>query len=282
VYIITTVSGSSDGYHLPLLVFLKECLSCRLLYLFSSRSSSATASMNPDWQFPTQPYDIGPRFSAHNCNLSGDPTEGSSCHEPSGSSDWMDQTLGALSNVLASYGDENSPNEDWNSPGYIFDFGSSDGAHCQFGSSGIQSMDHMLSAPVANVDPIKWSFSLDTATNDYSSYAGNWLTEPNHEHKDKNGAHDNRSRVLREQRRMTTYGKRRKRCKSKDTPPASKSRRSHISPSAKTLLEIQFLQEPYPKDDVIAALAMQTGLDKRTIKTWFCNTRSRGLVITCK
>jgi hypothetical protein len=236
--------------------------------------------MNPNWNFETQPYHFESLTNTRDAGSPRGPTEMSIQDSLPTSSDWMDQTLGALSDVL-SYDDDSAPAADWNSPSYLFDFGSSNDAHFQFMSRGIQSLNDIPSAPISD-EPHQWSLPLDISMNDHPPWVANVNTEPTHSVLDENAVNGNCSHVSLKPNRIATNSKGRRQRKRKEGFNSSQFRRGRISPVAKTVLEIQFLREPYPKDDAMVALAAQTGLDKRTIKNWFCNTRSRGLLITRK
>ncbi|KAF2027631.1 hypothetical protein EK21DRAFT_91289 [Setomelanomma holmii] len=55
----------------------------------------------------------------------------------------------------------------------------------------------------------------------------------------------------------------------------SKRKRTRISEEARLRLEQEFLIKPYPVDEAIITLALQTALPVRTVKTWFSNARRR-------
>lgn len=58
-------------------------------------------------------------------------------------------------------------------------------------------------------------------------------------------------------------------------PKKQPARRTKISSAAKHILETQFDNNPYPDTDELAHLNKSTGLTMKSIKTWFCNIRSR-------
>jgi hypothetical protein len=75
-----------------------------------------------------------------------------------------------------------------------------------------------------------------------------------------------------------TTSKRQRGCRDgDDRNGATKYRRSHISTTARSHLEAEFLLDPYPNEGTVFALTTETGLSVRTIRNWFSNSRSRGL-----
>lgn len=60
-----------------------------------------------------------------------------------------------------------------------------------------------------------------------------------------------------------------------EAPTKRLSRRSKISSTAKHILETYFSSNPYPDKEEVAQLNKKTGLNVKSIKTWFCNFRHR-------
>ena len=63
--------------------------------------------------------------------------------------------------------------------------------------------------------------------------------------------------------------------RSSEAPKKRLSRRSRISATAKHVLETYFSSNPYPDKEGVAQLNKETGLNAKSIKTWFCNFRHR-------
>ncbi|KAH7356091.1 hypothetical protein BKA66DRAFT_254787 [Pyrenochaeta sp. MPI-SDFR-AT-0127] len=54
-----------------------------------------------------------------------------------------------------------------------------------------------------------------------------------------------------------------------------RAERTYISAEARSILEVSFASNPYPRDGDFAKLEASTGLPARTVRNWFKNTRSR-------